>query len=599
MTGALWRGLFLAALLCGGARADLFSPGELSRAHQGLEGIKNCTQCHVAGKQLSASSCLSCHVELKDRVAQGLGFHGKLEEEQKNKCESCHQEHQGRDFKLVDWGSKGKANFDHARTGFALFGKHAQAQCSSCHDARLIEAAPVKRLLAERAGRETFLGLGVRCLSCHFDEHRGQEAQECKSCHDERGWKPARFAHAKAGFALTGAHLRVDCEKCHVREKDPAHAGAFPRPVSEVFSRFKPVSHQSCTACHQDPHDNRLGQRCTDCHLTESWKQVTASTASSSANRDRQFHDGTRYPLQGAHLDLACASCHGAGRKAVFKGLAFARCTDCHSDAHQGQLGKAGDAAADCRRCHVLGGFAPARFEVEEHAKTHYPLEGAHAAVACLACHLRDEARVQKLALAPREKVQPRAVKLSPALFVMNTDVSRCNSCHRDVHGGQFAAKATGKTSCESCHLVDSFHAVQFDHAKTRFPLEGKHARAACAQCHFAKSPGAPIAYRGLELACASCHLDVHAGQFAQAGKRADCARCHGVDGFEKAAFVHAPPQAQFALEGRHAELSCIACHPRVQVAPQLAAVRYKPLPLSCEGCHLDQHDGAFKRFAR
>lgn len=593
---ALWRGLLLAAFVCGAARADLFSPGELSRSHQSLEGIKSCTQCHMAGKQLSASRCLDCHVELKDRVAKGQGFHGHLKDEQKNKCESCHHEHQGRDFKLVDWGAKGKSAFDHASAGFVLAGKHAQAKCAACHDARLVEAAPVKKLIAEQKGRETFLGLGVRCLSCHFDEHRGQEAQECKGCHSESGWKPVKFEHAKAGFALTGAHVKVDCEKCHLREQDPAHAGAFPKPVSEMFSRFKPVAHESCLSCHKDQHEGRFGQRCTDCHITDSWKEVH-SAASGGTRTDRKFHDGTRYPLRGAHEEVACASCHGAGKKAVFKGLAFSRCTDCHADAHQGQLGKAGSAAADCTRCHTLDGYLPARFELEQHAKTRYPLAGAHAAVACLSCHVRDEARVEKLGLAPREKKSQRAVKLSPALFVLKADVSRCSSCHLDVHGGQFAA--IGKASCESCHQVASFHALRFDHAKTRFPLEGKHAQAACAQCHTAKTAGAPVSYRGLEVACASCHLDVHAGQFAAEGVRSDCARCHVASGFKKVSFVHAPPQARFALEGRHAELACDACHAKVQVAPRLTVVRYKPLPVTCEGCHLDQHDGAFKRFAR
>ena len=52
----------MAALLgAGGARADLFSPGPLAKGHQALEGIKSCTQCHVAGKHLAASTCLSCH----------------------------------------------------------------------------------------------------------------------------------------------------------------------------------------------------------------------------------------------------------------------------------------------------------------------------------------------------------------------------------------------------------------------------------------------------------------------------------------------------------------------------------------------------------
>ncbi|MFZ4401794.1 MAG: hypothetical protein ACOYO1_17325, partial [Bacteroidales bacterium] len=37
------------------------SPGELSNYHSHLEGISNCTKCHVLGEQLSNDKCLACH----------------------------------------------------------------------------------------------------------------------------------------------------------------------------------------------------------------------------------------------------------------------------------------------------------------------------------------------------------------------------------------------------------------------------------------------------------------------------------------------------------------------------------------------------------
>ena len=49
-----------ATLLATPARADLVSPGELSRAHEKLEGLQNCTKCHLAGKQF----CSLAHFQL-------------------------------------------------------------------------------------------------------------------------------------------------------------------------------------------------------------------------------------------------------------------------------------------------------------------------------------------------------------------------------------------------------------------------------------------------------------------------------------------------------------------------------------------------------
>jgi uncharacterized paraquat-inducible protein A len=41
------------------------SPGELSAAHAGLEGMSNCTRCHAMGKAIANHKCLDCHQELK------------------------------------------------------------------------------------------------------------------------------------------------------------------------------------------------------------------------------------------------------------------------------------------------------------------------------------------------------------------------------------------------------------------------------------------------------------------------------------------------------------------------------------------------------
>ena len=56
---------------------------------------------------------------------------------------------------------------------------------------------------------------------------------------------------------------------------------------------------------------------------------------------------------------------------------------------------------------------------------------------------------------------------------------ANCSDCHRqDPHRGQF-----GK-DCQSCHVVDGFEKVSFNHDHTRFPLTGKHAAVSCQKCH-------------------------------------------------------------------------------------------------------------------
>ena len=393
--------LVLAALLATPARADLVSPGELSRAHEKLEGLQNCTRCHSAGQKLSPEKCLECHKELRPSVSAGKGFHGRLGEKD---CTTCHHEHQGRGFALVDWGDGGQKSFDHQKTGWALSGKHAKLKCADCHDPRRVTDGAVKEVIGK--GRKSMLGAPATCVGCHFDEHRGQVGTDCARCHDAAAWKPATkgFDHAKTKYPLTGLHVKVPCAKCHVPIADPEGKHDFPQAVSPTYAKLKPLPFAACTDCHKDPHQNRFGPLCATCHVVEGWRVVKPQGGEAAS-----FHDKTRYPLRGAHVQVACKACHGPFEgqvRAKYKDMAFAACTDCHRDAHVGQLGKKGTPQAACDRCHAVQGWVPVRFDLAEHQKTKYPLEGAHLAVACDRCHVKDPKLAERVPAAVRAEAR-------------------------------------------------------------------------------------------------------------------------------------------------------------------------------------------------
>ena len=577
------------------AEADVFSPGPLAKPHQNLEGLANCTKCHAPGGQLSADRCMDCHEEIKERVAKRRGLHGRLSDSERS-CNNCHHEHQGRDFALVDWGKGGKSAFDHKRTGFPLLGKHAPLKCDECHQGKMLVDPSIRELKKKFPRLDTYLGVANQCSSCHFDEHRGQLKKSCKDCHDEKGWKPApKFSHARTSFPLEGKHADVECIGCHKREKDPKSSRAhFPAPLSGVFSRFKPVANAKCTDCHKDPHKNRFGQKCESCHGLEGWLVLKG------VGGQRAFHDKTRFPLRGAHAEVSCKSCHGPfpGKKAVFKGLVFDTCTACHVDAHLGQLTKAGDSYTACDRCHTVQGFRPTRYEAQDHKS--WPLQGAHEAVACQLCH------------APDPKLEPRATPLrawleqrkrkaviSLAQFHPPGNLSRCDTCHADPHKGQFQIHVQ-ESGCADCHQVASWSQVRFDHDKeTRFPLTGGHKGPTCAACHVPDASGV-VQYATVLRICGSCHADVHLGQFAGTRTNStDCTRCHAATTWQEISFLHAPPFTSFELSGKHASVACANCHPEVFVAYHVKTRRYRGVPTTCEGCHVDVHKGAFGGLTR
>ncbi len=598
----------------GAARAaDVFSPGDLSRAHAKLSGLDHCTKCHPRGEQLSQARCLECHTELAPRVAQGRGFHGKLAAKDRD-CWTCHHEHQGEAAPLVEWGEGGPRRFDHARTGVALGGKHAKVACERCHDPRLVADPAVKELLAKSPRRQTYLGAPAldACARCHFDEHRGQLGPDCVRCHGDAGWKPVpRFDHARTAYPLTGLHARAACAKCHPQVKEPAPGhGALTAPVAaDHFTRYRPVAHASCLDCHKDAHEGRFGNACASCHITEGWRKIASSATGGAAGSPgaRAFHDRTRYPLLGAHGAVACVSCHGPwkGEPARFKGLPFGACADCHADAHVGQLAGRGAQGAACDRCHTVQGFAPARFGQAEHERTAYPLAGAHRVVACAACHPRDPGLAARVPAPVRAEVERRGLELqiSPAVLHLGGDLARCETCHADPHAGQLV-RAQG---CASCHEASSFRTVRFDHGNdSRFALVGKHARARCASCHRSDPAlGGAVRYRPIASACAACHADPHAGQFAAVASApgvspeptTDCTRCHAADDWKKTLFRHEQPFTDYPLTGKHARVACARCHAEVVVAGGAPVRRYRGLPRACAGCHADFHKGAFRGF--
>jgi hypothetical protein len=358
------------------------------------------------------------------------------------------------------------------------------------------------------------------------------------------------------------------------------------------------------------------------------WKIVNAP-----GGTDTAFHDKTRYPLRGGHVGVACKSCHGPfpGQPARFKGVAFSACTDCHEDAHLGQLAPTRPAkVAACDRCHTVTTFVPARYELEQHADTAFPLSGAHAAAACRGCHPIEPSLAARISAAVLRTLhaRKRPERFSLASLHPKKAAQSCLGCHEDVHRGQLA-RGGEKDSCRSCHETTSFTALTFDHARdSRFPLTGKHAEAPCAGCHKPERVGPDgtrmIRYKPLDTACASCHADYHQGQFlgqflvAAAGgvgrkptgkpgpklgaplrpRERDCDTCHSTSDFKKTVFDHDDPRfTRFPLEGKHAPVACGRCHPTVRIAEGVTTVRYRPLPRLCEECHTDFHHGKFRGF--
>lgn len=586
------------------------SPGDLSKSHSEFEGLSNCTLCHDLGNKVSNQKCLDCHDEIKSLINKNRGYHADPKVVKKD-CFECHSDHHGLKFDMTRFDED---NFDHQQTGYFLEGKHEVIDCRDCHIPDNIQNIEIRKR------NKTFLGLEQECLSCHDNFHQETLSDDCASCHNTEAFRPApNFDHNETKFILKEKHLDVDCKECHAIttkngkeyqafadisfndckscHDDPhdqhlpgkcmqchteqsfavfAGKGRFNHTDTgfELYGKHRNIDcfacHQTstdalvvfqdkahteeknCIACHEDQHEGKFGNDCAGCH------NENAFLAIELGNPAAFNHSITDFPLEGKHIAVDCKQCHTVE---LGYDIDFTSCTNCHDDYHNGEFIK-NEASSDCDACHSLEeGFDYSLYSIEDHMTSSFPLQGAHMATPCFACHLDQE--------------KWRFSNLGNA----------CIDCHDDMHQGYLDKKYYPKNDCASCHNPGAWSEVVFDHNRTNWPLEGKHLEAACRQCHF-DMEGNTVknqTFSNLSTECVSCHENVHDDMFVVNGIT-DCTRCHVTGSWFPEKFDH--NSSRFPLEGRHAEIECSACH-KPMVKNGKTMINYKIEKFECIDCHL------------
>lgn len=501
------------------------SPGDLTSAHSKFEGISNCTKCHILGKQVVNTKCLDCHTEIRDNINSGRGYHSSADVKGKN-CWTCHSEHHGRNFRIINFN---KDKFDHNKTLFQLTGKHSKTDCFKCHQTKFIKISSVSK------SKNTFLGMDLKCISCHEDVHLNTLGNDCQSCHNLEVFKPApKFIHDNSSYKLTGAHSTVECIKCHIKENRNGKA----------FQKFKGIAFISCVNCHKDVHIGKLGPDCKSCHVTSSFKNI---------NKQEFDHNKTNYPLVGKHRAVSCQSCHKNNLQSKPK---YQKCIDCHTDFHKGEF-VINQLLIDCNMCHTLDGYRPSLYTNEKHNKTKFELTGSHLAVSCQNCHFTN----------------------NKDWHFRNIGIN-CIDCHKNVHGNELKPKVMQNNNCIACHQTDSWFTIKYDHNLTDFKLLGKHISVSCGKCHHSKElTNNNYKFASLKSECVTCHKDIHFGQFMDSA----CEKCHGFNDWKRVNFDH--NKTKFSLDITHVKIVCGGCHKKTEINGNIF-IKYKLEEFKCATCH-------------
>ncbi|NQU88623.1 MAG: hypothetical protein HQ541_23005 [Mariniphaga sp.] len=266
-------------------------------------------------------------------------------------------------------------------------------------------------------------------------------------------------------------------------------------------------------------------------------------------------HSKTNYILEGRHLTLDCTKCHkGSYTNPVKHSL----CSDCHDDYHNNQFLK-NNIKPDCSDCHSVQNFTSSNYTIEKHNLLDFKLNGSHLATPCFQCHKKEDK------------------------WSFRNIGSGCTNCHENVHQNYIQEKYFNNGSCNNCHNETAWNLTDFDHKKTDFPLEGKHADVSCRQCHYSEKKGISVQhFKELNQNCVTCHPDIHYYQFVENNKT-DCGKCHTNENWKPEKFNH--EKARFKIDGKHIGLDCIKCHkPIVENGKRF--VKYKFEDISCASCH-------------
>lgn len=350
---------------------------------------------------------------------------------------------------------------------------------------------------------------------------------DCTLCHTGSDWNTIvedfEYDHlAETGVALDGAHARAECIRCH-NDRGPV----------QVFAA------RGCSGCHENVHRGQLGDRCVDCHTEETWKPKESIAE----------HARTGFPLVGAHAAVSCWRCHSGAQEGIFTG-ASTDCATCHASeavAARSVDHVAQGWTANCQECHAPLAWSQAAFIHDG-----FPLNGAHGAASCDACH-------------------------AGAVFAGTP--SDCSTCHANEYQATTRpphASAGFPTDCASCHGVASWEGANFDH--DTFQLSGAHTATDCSACHVGG------VFAGTPTDCASCHqADFQATtdpNHVTAGFPQNCESCHSEFSWDRGLFDH----SSFPLTGAHVAADCAQCH---------SGGVFAGTPSDCASCHLSEYRAA------
>lgn len=363
------------------------------------------------------------------------------------------------------------------------------------------------------------------------------------------------FDHFLTGFPLSGSHIRVNCDSCHIK-------GIFKGTPKNCFS------------CHDGGRSGEgkstrhvaSSETCDDCHTTFNWSAVAIDHSA----------------VQGS-----CKTCHTLPARGHIS--TNGECDDCHGTVSwDGARFDHGSGTADCFRCHNgSDATGKPRDHIQSsnqcadcHNTNSWDVQFDHGNVTapCESCHSKP--RNHPPTTGPCSNCHPTTSWDRDQINMDHSGVTAtCESCHQRP-----PSPHPPEGACNTCHNTTSWGSVIFDHSTTTAPCSSCHDKPpghiessdVCDDCHNTNVwDSATVNHSAITGNCVSCHN----GQDATgpSNKHIDvkpnaCEYCHDYG----SQWVVLKPDHDY-VNG-----SCSSCH-------DLPGSPHMPAPNPCEDCHITQ----------
>lgn len=304
---------------------------------------------------------------------------------------------------------------------------------------------------------------------------------------------PADFDHDDANFLLSGAHLEIACDVCHVRN---VYQG-IPLTCEECHSTSSMIAKTKKSNKHFESENT-----CDNCHTVETWAGARIDHASVVGTCIDCHNDIVTTGKPSDHISSVdeCHECHTTRqwKQSGFDHIVITgNCFSCHNGSTaKGKSKKHRLSNNQCDDCHHVKNWKHKKFDHRDTKLT------------CVSCHQNQLPALPHPKNNKCNKCHIREKKWQQIRFKHEKTNEFCINCHKNRKpANHFIISASeSDIRCDDCHRAVSswITNLRFDHDVIDF--HEHRINTPCTVCHLSNSRNVIWRYATYKPKCAGCH---------------------------------------------------------------------------------------------